>query len=139
VEAMRYVAKSSLRGALREFEASQGEWRPPKMFIEGVEISVRPEICLRRTIKADGTIHFGFVKLYICQRELHPVAGRFAAILLRRYARERIAGREIETPELCKVLDVLSGRYIESRESESAQLEEVERACREIRLAWPRV
>ncbi len=117
-------------------EPSLGEHSPPKLTYHGVEISVRPEIILRGTVKGKPVI--GCVKLHFpkgfCMTE--ETAG-FVSAAVQEYCRRHIAtSEEAVYPAYCQVFDVGSGQVFEGVKATKARLKDIEDTCQNIAAIW---
>lgn len=117
----------------------RGDPDPQRLQVEGVLISVRPEIVLSgRTRNDDASV--GLLKLYLSKTyPLTDEAGEYVGTVLQHYAACSLANLGIVDYRLCKTLDVFSQRVHTAPRSYRRRLNDIEAACQEIARAWEHV
>ena len=126
------VNELSLKGAV----PVRNEPKPPKMFLAGVTISVRPEILLQN--KAGELV--GAIKLYFRKtKELNADTGKKIATVLRRYLIDELDGGGTIQPSKCLVVDIFGGQVHQAPAAYKRIMTDVESACEEIAVRWPSI
>lgn len=107
------------------------------MMIEGVRVSLRPDVILRG-VSADETEIVGIVKLHFSKsHELQKKGGLYVSTLLHQYAEESLArDGVIASRERCMVVDVRHGAIYTAPECFKRRREEIAAACEEIAQRW---
>jgi hypothetical protein len=109
--------------------------KPPRLHINGVDISVRPEIQLIRSIRNNSKV--GFFKLYIGKtHRLTQEAAAYIGALIRMYTEAFIAELGDYDPHICKVVDVFSEKIYPAPASYVRRMNDIEAACDEISRTW---
>jgi hypothetical protein len=119
-------------------EPSLGSHAPPKLTIQNVEISVRPNIILkgvgRKKQPIIGALKFHFPRTF----PLNDSAG-YVSALLQEYGKTYHAhDGEVYGP-YCPVLDVGSKKIHPGVKSVLARMKDIEAACRNIVALWPTI
>jgi hypothetical protein len=107
------------------------------MTIQGVEISVRPEIILRGQGR-DGRLLLGAMKVHFPRTfPLNSDSAGIISAILQRYTRDCLA-RDGEEPfaPYCSVVDVGSQRFHPGVRATTNRMREVEAECRNIAAIW---
>lgn len=107
----------------------------PKVAIQAVDVSVRPELVVRRDVK-NGAQH-GFLKLHFSK--LDPMGkdnGLFATTVMKMWAEETVKDRECHN-KLLILVDVFTGQVFTVPNATANRLKDIEAACREIATRWP--
>lgn len=117
-------------------ESSPGSNGAPKLVLAEVDVSVRPDIILRGTLRNKRVV--GALKLYFGKTNpLGDEAGANVATLLQRYCDQHLVQPgEVTSPKHCAVLDVFAKRWFRSTRATQLRLRSLEAACEEIRLWW---
>jgi len=117
-------------------ECSPGSNSAPKLVIADVDVSVRPDVILRGTLRNKRIV--GALKFYFGKTTpLGDEAGLNVATLLQRYCDEHlIQSGEVTSPKHCAVLDVFAKRWFRSTRATQMRFRGLEAACEEIRLWW---
>jgi hypothetical protein len=123
---------------LSGYELLKGELEPPKLLMQGVSVSVRPEILLTGTTRIGNSLE-GAVKLYFSKN--HPMskeAGLYAATTLHHYITEypRVENSSCDH-RMCYVVDVFGRRVFTAPRSYKQRRASIEASCEEIKRAWP--
>jgi hypothetical protein len=120
---------------LSGFEAARAPDRPDRLVINGVEVSVRPEVLL--IAERRGRQVRGAVKLYLGKS--HPFdeeSGALAATLVRKHVEAQGGPGETDYRS-CFVLDVFAGRLYTAPQANRRRLDDIAAACDQIRQLWP--
>lgn len=105
-----------------------------KLSIEGVEISIRPELIIRNILNNEI---IGFIKLYFSKTEpLDPESAALITCLGRNYFNETHSLNMSE--KNCFVLDVFRGELSTAPKSFKKRMSDISAACREIADRWSR-
>jgi hypothetical protein len=113
-----------------------GENSPPKLRIQNVDISVRPEILLSGKGKKDSKL-VGAMKLHFSTTNpLNEEAGSYVSAILQEWSKAYLPDGETYGP-YCYVIDVGSGKSYKGIKATTARMKDVESACRNIVLLWP--
>lgn len=122
---------------LSEYGLRRGDPKPPKLDVQGVLISVRPELLLISSNRSGALIE-GAVKLYINKN--HPMsdeAGSYTATMLHQFVDTHPLMDGFCDYRSCYVVDVFAQRVFKAPRSFKQRRESIEAACEEIRRAWP--
>ena len=107
-----------------------GDPNPEKLNIEGVQVSIRPEIYLQDN---DGNVN-GCVKLVFGKgRELSEDEAKYTGTCLQRWMIEFF---NISEHKLCFVVDIFGRKYHIAPKAYKKRLSDIEAACQEISRAW---
>lgn len=138
-EAIAALLDSYDRLRLKRYELTRpaAEPAPPDLDVEGVAVSVQPDLILRHDVGERPAV--GALKLYFSKAEpLTKASAGYATSLLLRYVREHLAGAgELVRPADCLAFDVFQGRLHKAPSGVLRRFDDVESACREIALQWP--
>lgn len=105
-----------------------------KINLEGVEVSIRPEIIIR----SSSNQIIGFIKLYFSKNnELDENRGDFITCLGRSYFSE--AHSLLLSEKNCFVLDVFTGELSSAPKAFKRRMSDITASCREIADRWNRV
>lgn len=114
--------------------AKKGDNYVPKFRVEGVDISVRPEILL--TDPDTGAVT-GAIKLYLVQDpHLSDDALTFVSTVLYRYLAEHLSSENAVDHRNCFVVDVFAGRIFQAPKTFKRNMGHVRAACNEIATIW---
>jgi hypothetical protein len=122
-----------LKGAEPEF----GTHKAQKLTFHNVEISVRPEIVLRATVK--GKKYIGALKLHFSRSHPHnEESAGFVSAVVNEYCRLHVAdyGGGIVDPSFCQVIDVASGNVFAGVKATKQRLRDIEAECQNIAGIW---
>jgi len=125
-----------LMGAEPEF----GAHNPPKLVFHNVEISVRPEIILKATVK--GKNYVGALKFHFSKSHPHTEeSAGFVSAAVNEYCRLHIAGYgdAIVNAAFCQVIDVASGKVFPGVKSTKQRLVDISAECQNIAALWPTI
>jgi len=129
-------SEKTVRHILAPFKAEVAIYDPNHKFIlNGVQISLRPELILRDD---KGKQQLGFLKFYFGKDEaLGKDRGELMACLTKHYF-ETEFGFTLKT-EHCMVLDVYRGEMFNAPKAHLRNLANIKAACKEIADRWDRV
>jgi hypothetical protein len=130
---------------LKGFMFSLGEDRPPRISIERVGISVRPDVIVT---SVDGKLQptVGGLLMYfgkngeneekVSERRAH---GLIAATLVHRYAIQHLSPRGAPDRKLCVALDIFARKIHRTPASNVRREENISAACRVVAIQWPHI
>jgi hypothetical protein len=124
----------SLKHAICKMMVKHGVERPPHLRIEGVSVSVRPELVLW------NDKGFGAIKLFFAKGEDYSInrsVGLHIATLLHQHVETSSEG--VADRKNCLVVDVFRGTIHEAPASYKRRRAEAEAACRYIAYVWDRL
>lgn len=118
-------------------EAEHGEHAPQKLVFHGVEVSVRPEIVLRGTVKGKPVV--GAVKLHFAKGfEMDEETAGYVSAAVQEYCDRHLTGDGAKVnPAYCQVFDIGSGKIFPGVKSTKSRLRDIEDTCRNIADIWP--
>jgi len=115
--------------------------RGPKsatLSIEGVTISVRPEIVLSGRYRGNRVA--GGLKLYLARTDrLTDDSAAVIGALLHHYMGTSASPSRKISKRHCQVMDVFSGEVFAAPSAIVRRMRDLEAACREIALRWPSI
>jgi hypothetical protein len=116
-----------------------GAHNPQKLSYHGVDISVRPEVILRGTIKGKSMI--GAIKLHFPKgfEMTDETAGYVSAAIQEHCFRHVATPTESVNAAWCQVFDIGSGRVFAGVKATKSRLKDVEDTCRNIADIWPNI
>lgn len=115
-----------------------GAHAPEKLRFHGVEVSVRPEIILRRD-GATGPL-VGAMKLHFPRQfSLNEVSAGFVSAVLQEWCRCCMPDDGAALGDLCSVVDVGSRTFHRGVRATANRLRQVEAACQNIAALWPTI
>lgn len=115
-----------------------GENSPPKLTIQNVAVSVRPEIILSGKGRKEAVL-VGAMKLHFSTTNpLDDTAGAYVSTVLQEWAKAYLTAGETYGP-YCYVIDVGSGKAHPGVKATTARLRDVEDTCRNIAALWPTI
>lgn len=107
---------------------------PSRLTWSGVQVSVRPDICL---LKPGTEQRIGAVKFHFSvNHRLQPKALKYAATILRAYLVEQ---GDTAQPSLCVAVDVMATEYESAPRGMTSILKELRASCKDIALLWPSI
>lgn len=115
----------------------RGDPKPSRLDIQGVSVSVRPELLLTSSNRL-GELTEGAVKLYI--NKSHPMfdeAGLYTATMLHHFVDTYPYVDGSCDYRSCYVVDVFGQRVFSAPRSFKLRRKSIEAACEEIKRAWP--
>jgi hypothetical protein len=120
-------------------DAELGAHNPPKLTVHNVEISVRPEIILRATVKGKALV--GGIKLHFSKSRPHTAeSAGFVSAIMNEYCRLHVASHdEVVNPAFCQVIDVASGTVYAGVKATRQRLLDIEAECQNIAALWPTI
>jgi hypothetical protein len=117
------------------FSATRGGNRQPKLEFGGLELSVRPDVLLRRTSPRFGEL-IGAVRLYFGKHEpLSEQAARYSSAVLLEFLRQHHADLQ-PSPKHTLMVDVFGQKVFQAPASSHRLLSDVKNACMEIARMW---
>ncbi len=122
---------------LSDFSLRRGQQDPPKLLIQGVSVSVRPEVVFTSQNRL-GNVTEGAVKLYINKSHLlSEEAGAYTATTLHQFVSAYPYADGFCDYRLCYVVDVFGQHVFTAPRSFKQRRKSIEAACEEIKRAWP--
>ncbi|MGX5803375.1 hypothetical protein ACWGS9_19265 [Bradyrhizobium sp. Arg314] len=121
-------------------EPELGAHAPAKLTFHNVEISVRPEIVLRATVK--GKKYIGALKLHFSKSHPHTEeSAGFVSAAVNEYCRLHVAGYGVAVvnPSFCQVIDVASGNVFAGVKATKQRLNDIAAECQNIAALWPTI
>jgi len=113
--------------------------RHDKLEVEGVDVSVYPDIVLEGRNARDRPL-VGAIKLHFPKSHPHTEASaQYVATLLRMYATQAMADRGKVSEDACIVVDVFAGRVLTAPRGYRRRWKDIGAACEEIKRVWPTV
>ena len=121
---------------LARFKFEEGPTTASPIVVEGVEVSVRPEILLSGT-RRDGSACSGALKIYLAKSfPFEGEAGSYVATTVHLYLTDVLRPGDFPEPGACIVLDVFGGKIFEAPKSFKRRREDISAACQEISRGW---
>jgi hypothetical protein len=117
---------------LSAYETGYGERTPAKLVINGVDISVRPDLLLFRDGALVGAVKFAVSKGTPLDRE----AAEYIATTVHRYV-EDVLGADAPDPRDTFVVDVFRTNVLRAPRSFRRRRKDLDAACEEIAARWP--
>lgn len=111
--------------------------RSANIQVEGVTISVRPDIILTGQYRNDDC--YGGIKLYIKNDRLGVDGAAIVGAALQRYFSESLPDEAVCNARHCLVVDVLGSSCTRAPRAIVMRQREINAACREIALRWPTI
>lgn len=110
---------------------------PPKLNVNGVLVSVRPDLLVRGTHR-DGRAWFGAVKVHISKgHALDETAAQYSATALHQWAEQHLATQSTPVnPRGCLVIDVFTQSVWSAPTAHQRRRAHLAAACEEIALRW---
>jgi len=119
---------------IEDYSAIRTGDRRQSIVVAGVEISIRPELILRKDARGGSVI--GALKFYLPKTApLNDISGQYLASLMHWYLEVEFPGESAD-PRHCFVYDVPSGEVWAGPRSFSRRRSDVEAACEEIASRW---
>lgn len=119
---------------IEQYDAVATGDRTQSIALEGVEVSVRPELLLRRVVRGQRTL--GALKFYLPKTfPLNEESGAFLAALVHLYLEQSFPGENPDNRH-CFVMDVPSGVIYNAPRSVIRRRAELAAACEEIAARW---
>lgn len=119
--------------------AEHGEHAPSKLTYHGVQVSVRPEIILRGTVKGKPVVNG--IKLHFAKGfEMNSETAGYVSAAVQQYCLRHMtgSGATVNAP-YCQVFDVGSGAVFPGVKSIKSRLRDIEDTCRNIADIWPNI
>lgn len=118
----------------------RGKNTAPKLHLEGVEVSIRPELLVfGEDDNEKGTV--GAIKLYFGKNSpLDPEMGKYIATSTHQWVEEHLVLDNYEAPyRETGVYDVFSNNFIRAPRSYFRRRRDIQAACDEISMMWGQV
>lgn len=123
----------------RDAMPSLGDHAPPRLSIQNIDVSVRPEIILSATGKSGATL-VGAIKLHFPRTfALDADAGGFVSAILQEYAKTYLTNSGTAFGQLCYVIDVGSKLVHPGVKATVSRMKEISANCRNIHAIWPTI
>lgn len=123
---------------LQKADPSLGANDAPKLMIQNVAISVRPEIILRGKGKKGADL-IGAMKLHFPKTNpLDDESGGYVSAILQEWTKAYLPDGEAYGP-YCFVVDVGTGRVHPGVKATTNRMRDVEDTCRNIAALWPTI
>ncbi|MES0069480.1 hypothetical protein NKJ73_27315 [Mesorhizobium sp. M0074] len=125
---------------LMDGEPELGAHAPAKLTFHSVEISVRPEIVLRATIK--GKLYIGALKFHFSKSHPHTAeSAGFVSAAVNEYCRLHVVGYGdgVVNAAFCQVIDVASGTVFPGVKATKQRLNDISAECQNITALWPTI
>ena len=122
--------------AVRPLEGS-----PSDLLVEGVIVSVKPDLYLREktTKQLRGVVKLSILKGSVPKDGNEPdgEAAKYVGTVVHQYANDVLSPKEKILPTSCLILDVFAQQVYDAPKSFKRRRNEVAAACREIARGWP--
>lgn len=117
--------------------AKLGAQKASHLILNGVEISVRPEVTLHSKTKA-GEDLVGGIKLHFPKTEpMDEEQANLVSAMMNAFCKDHLWKDGSPLPAHCMVVDLASGKVYPGIKSIKQRLKEVESACTQIASLWP--
>jgi len=117
--------------------ARLGAQQAPRLIMNGVEISVRPEVTLHSKSKS-GEDLVGGIKLHFPKTEpLDEEQANLVSAMMNEFCRDQLWKDGAPLPAQCMVIDLASGNVYPGVKSIKQRLKEIGGACSQIASLWP--
>ncbi|HJX29871.1 MAG TPA: hypothetical protein VJ885_18365 [Thermoanaerobaculia bacterium] len=137
IEAIEAFRSTNIDTPLEGIDILQAPSRPRHMHVDGVAVSVRPELLLANTNGEKTKARLGVIKIYLSKKPLTEERARYTGTILYKHVEAQYSSLGTADHRLCFVLDVFAKRIFSAPQSYKRRQEDVEAACKEIALAWP--
>jgi hypothetical protein len=123
---------------LKGMRLKLGDNSPPKLTLQNVDISIRPEVLVEASGRNGATL-VGAIKLHFpVTFPLDDDCAGMASALVQEWCKAHLPKGATHGP-LCPVLDIGSRRVCAGVKSTAARMKEVEANCRNIVALWPTI
>jgi hypothetical protein len=123
---------------LKGAEPILGDHAPPRLTIQNVEVSIRPEIVLKGTGKGKQPL-VGAIKLHFPRTFPLSDSAGYVSVLLQEFAKAHLANNGEASGTLCPVFDVGAQTIHPGVKSTIARMKDIRAACRNIVALWPTI
>ena len=124
---------------LKGIEPRLGTHQANHIVVNGVHISVRPEITLHLK-KRNGEPLVGGVKLHFPKSfPLTAEAADYISACIQLYARDHLGSHGAPSHAHCYVIDMAGGRVHPGAKAIKARIKDVEETCKQIATIWPTI
>lgn len=124
---------------LGEADVTLGEHAPPKLTFHNVQVSVRPNVILRGSVKGKsvvGGIKINFAKGFTFDAD----AAGYVSAAIQDFCKRHIAtDQETVYPQYCQVFCVGGGEVFQGVKATKARLKDIEDTCLNIADIWPNI
>ena len=117
---------------------SLGEHSPPRLMIQNVDVSIRPEIILKGFGKS-GKLLAGALKLHFPRTFPLGTSAGYVSALLQEYAKAYLSNDGEAFGPYCFVIDIGSKTICAGVKATAARMRDIEAACRNIAGLWPTI
>jgi len=136
LEAMVLFAEMAPKLDFGDVKVTIGVHAPPRRDIEGVSVSIRPDLHLTANGGSNAPTRRGAIKLNISKGAVHGKdAADYVGTLLRTYIEEGCEPGECE-PQRCFSLDIFGGKLVASPKAVVNRWKDIEAGCAEIARQW---
>jgi hypothetical protein len=145
IEALRAFLGGVNRFNFDGFTFTLGNRRPPRLVLEAVEISVRPDVVITAVNRNQDQLVGGLLSYFSkdADREdrqaVRQEMGLTAATLIHEYASQHLTAQGEPTKRLCLSLDVFGRNVHVAPTSSVRRMENIRAACRSIASRWPSI
>jgi hypothetical protein len=114
-----------------------GAQKASHLILNGVEISVRPEVTLHSKSKS-GEGFVGGIKLHFPKTEpMDEEQASLVSALMNAFCKDHLWKEGSPSPAHCMVIDLASGKVYPGVKSIKQRLKDIESACGQIASLWP--
>ena len=117
---------------------SLGEHSPPRLTIQNVDVSIRPEIILKGVGKSEKLLA-GALKLHFTRTFPLGASAGYVSALLQEYTKAYLANDGEAFGPYCFVIDIGSKTICAGVKATAARMKDIEAACRNIAGLWPTI
>jgi hypothetical protein len=119
--------------------AKLGAQKAPHLILNGVEISVRPEVTLHSKSKS-GEDFVGGIKLHFPKTEpMDDEQASLVSALMNAFCKDHLWKDGAPSAAHCMVIDLASGKVYPGVKSIKQRIKDVESACGQIASLWPAI
>lgn len=141
IEYLNRLLESSLQDFtnLQDFTISKYNGDNPKLIINGVEVSVNPDLIIRGVLRGKKVV--GAIKLHFSKSQsLSSDSAKNVATLLHQFVEEYIMeDNEVVKLELCYSIDAFEDILETAPKSYNRRRKNISDACTEIKLWWDNI
>ena len=110
----------------------------PKLRLQNVDISVRPEIILRSENRSGPII--GAMKIHFPKTNpLNELSAGYVSAVLQEWALANLSAESVPQGQLCSIVDVGSQSFYEGVRATRRRLQDIQDACATIAALWPTI
>lgn len=139
------AAIQGLNNQLRGFDFQPAPADQPKLRISGVEVSVRADMLVHGSVRAQEQIGAAVLRMTLDNAEteaakaLRREVGTYVATLARFHTDQHLAGDRQPANRLCMSIDVQHGEVFAAPNANTRRMNDIENACRMIAAIWPSI